>query len=187
MLGGLLSRPSPVRHKDRSFSNCRRTTQDDGTAQAVRGFKCRGSRLGRRRRGRGRPGSEIERSRPRCVLARITPSPTFQTDVLAIESVSPDDLWNLLPGEERTKFLKAMENPSSDLTKQLLADSGSLHNQFTPWWRNREDMAVKCPAIMSIPRAMVERMPSDGPPLLYNICAVWWVPFICVHFRTIRD
>jgi len=117
----------------------------------------------------------------------ITSPPNFPTDVLAIESVSPDDLWNLLPEEQRTKFLKTMEDPSSDLTKQLLADGGLLHHQFTPWWRDREDMTVKCPTVMSIPHAMVERMPGGGPPLLYNICAVWWVLFICVRFRTTCD
>jgi len=101
--------------------------------------------------------------------------------------VSPDDLWNLLPEEQRNKFLKAMGDPSSDLAKQLLADGGLLHAQFTPWWRNHEDMTVECPTVMSIPRAMVENMSSDGPPLLYNICAVWCVRFICVRFRTIRD
>jgi len=79
----------------------------------------------------------------------------------------------LLPEEQRTKFLKAMEDPSGDLTKQLLADGGLLHVQFTPWWRAQEDTAVKTPAMISIPSAMVERMPNDGLPLLYNICAVW--------------
>ena len=95
------------------------------------------------------------------------------TDVLVVESVSPDELWNLLPEEQRTKFLKVMEDPSSDLTKQLLADGGLLHKQFIPWWRDREDTAVKLPVMMDIPRAIVERVPNDGPPLLYNICAVW--------------
>ena len=95
------------------------------------------------------------------------------TDAPVQDSVSPEDLWNLLPEEQRFKFLKTMEDSSSDLTRQLLADGGLLHKQFTPWWRDREDPAVKRPVMMSIPRAMVERMPNDGPSLLYNICAVW--------------
>ena len=90
-----------------------------------------------------------------------------------LDSVSPDDLWNLLPEEQRAKFLKTMEDPSSGLTTQLLAENGLLHKQFTPWWRSGEDPTVKCPAVISVPHALVERMPSDGPPLIYNICAVW--------------
>ena len=102
--------------------------------------------------------------------AGTTPHPAH---VPVLDSVSPDDLWNLLPEEQQIKFLKTVEDPSSDLTKQLFADGGLLHKPFTPWWRSREDPAVEVPAMMSIPRAMVERMPNDGPPLLYNICAVW--------------
>ena len=90
-----------------------------------------------------------------------------------LDSVSPDDLWDLLPEEQRAKFIRTVENPSSDLAKQLLAEGGLLHKQFMPWWRNLEDPTAKCPAMMSIPRTMVERMPSDGPSLLYNICSVW--------------
>jgi len=104
------------------------------------------------------------------------PLPSSPTDVSTLDSVSPEDLWNLLPDEERAKFLKTMEDPSSDLREQLLADGGLLHKQFKPWWRNREDPTVKCPTMMSIPRSLVGRMPSDGPALLYNICAVWWGP-----------
>ena len=66
-----------------------------------------------------------------------------------------------------------MEDPSSDLTEQLLADGGFLHKNFMPWWRNHEDRTVKFPAMMSIPHAIVEKMPNGGPSLLYNICAVW--------------
>lgn len=90
-----------------------------------------------------------------------------------LDFVPPDELWDLLPEEQRAKFLKMIEDPSSDLTEQLLADGGFLHKKITPWWRSREDQTVKRPAMISIPHAMVERMPSDGPSLLYNICAVW--------------
>ena len=93
-------------------------------------------------------------------------------DVPMLDSVSPDELWNLLPEEQRAKFLKVMD-PTSDLAEQLLADGGFLHKKITPWWRSREDQTVKCPAMMNIPHVMVERMPKDGPSLLYNICAVW--------------
>lgn len=87
--------------------------------------------------------------------------------------MSADELWDSLSEEQRVKFLKTMEDPSSDLTKQLLADGGFLHKTFTPWWRSREAGTDKCPAMMSIPHALVEKMPNDSPSLLYNICAVW--------------
>ncbi|KAF9646230.1 hypothetical protein BDM02DRAFT_3100173 [Thelephora ganbajun] len=104
-----------------------------------------------------------------------------------LDSVSPDDLWDLLPEGQRAKFLKTVEDPSSNLTKQLLADGGLLHKQFTPWWKSHEDPSVKCPTMMSIPRALVERMPNDGPSLLYNICAACIVyAYVCRHFQVSR-
>ena len=106
-------------------------------------------------------------------LLESLPCLTSPTDFPVLDSVPPDELWDLLPEEQRAKFLKMMEDPSSDLTEQLLADGGFLHKKITPWWRSREDQTVKRPAMISIPHAMVERMPSDGPSLLYNICAVW--------------
>lgn len=97
----------------------------------------------------------------------------FLTVVPGLDSVSPDDLWDLLPDDQRVKFIKTMENPSSELTKQLLAEGGLLHEQFTPWWKNDGDPSAKRPAMMKIPRMMVEGAQKDGPPLYYNICAVW--------------
>ncbi|KAJ7698182.1 hypothetical protein B0H14DRAFT_3529056 [Mycena olivaceomarginata] len=38
-----------------------------------------------------------------------------------LESTSPDQLWTLLSPAERERFLKVMEDPSSDLALQLLA------------------------------------------------------------------
>lgn len=88
--------------------------------------------------------------------------------------MSPDDLWDLLPEDQRVRFIKTMEDPSSELTKQLLADGGLLHKQFAPWWKSDEGRSVKRPSMMEIPRALVEGVSeSGGPPLHYNICAVW--------------
>ena len=103
----------------------------------------------------------------------LHPRPDFRLMSLCLDSVSPDDLWSLLPEEQRDKFIRTIEDPSSELAKQLLADDGLVRGQFTPWWRDIEDPSVKRPTVMSLPRAMVERMPGDGPSLLYNICAVW--------------
>jgi len=78
-----------------------------------------------------------------------------------------------LPDEKRAEFIKAMEEPSSERTKQLLADNGLLHVQFMPWWKGGEDPLVKRPEMMSVSRGLVEGTPKEGPPLMYNICAVW--------------
>ena len=75
-----------------------------------------------------------------------------------------------MPEEKREIFIKMMGDPLSELTQQLLADNGK---QFTPWWKGGEDHPVKRPSAMNIPGGMVERMPTEGPSLLYNICAVW--------------
>lgn len=98
---------------------------------------------------------------------------SFLTEVPGLDSASPDDLWELLSEEQRAKFIKTMGDPSSELTKQLLASGGLLHQQFTPWWRSQEDPSVKRPAMMKIPRAMVEGTPKDDLSLHYNICALW--------------
>jgi hypothetical protein len=108
-------------------------------------------------------------------------------DLPLLDSVPPDELWNLLPEEQRAKFLRTVENPSSDLAKQLLADGGFLHKNYTPWWKSREDSTVECPPVMSIPQTVVEKMPNDGPPLLYNICAVWCGPLnLSAYMRLIH-
>ena len=94
------------------------------------------------------------------------------TDTPLVDSVSPDELWSVLPEEQRARFLRTVEDPSSDLAKQLLADGGFLHRNYTPWW-GREEPTTERPAVMNIPHAVVEKMPNDGPSLLYNVCAVW--------------
>lgn len=99
-------------------------------------------------------------------------SPT-SVDIPLLDYAPPDELWNLLSEEQRVKFFKTVEDPSSDLAKQLLADGGFFHKNYAPWWRSREDPTVECPALMTIPHAVVEKMPKNGPSLLYNICAVW--------------
>lgn len=62
-----------------------------------------------------------------------------------------------------------MGDPSSELTQQLLADN---YKRFMPWWEGGENPPVKRPSAMDIPAAMVERMPNEGPSLLYNVFTV---------------
>jgi hypothetical protein len=98
---------------------------------------------------------------------------SLSNEVPGLDSLSPDDLWDLLSEEQRSKFIKTMGDPSSELTQQLLADGGLLHRQFNPWWKSHEDPSVERPTMMEIPCTMVEGTPKDDLPLHYNICAVW--------------
>ena len=98
------------------------------------------------------------------------PGPIFLIVVLALNSVSPDDLWKLLPEEKEVKSIKATGDPSSELARQLLVDNGK---RFKPWWKGGEYLLIERPSAMNIPGAMVERTPRERPLLLCNVCAVW--------------
>ena len=54
------------------------------------------------------------------------PGPIFLIVVLALNSVSLDDLWKLLPEEKEVKSIKVTGDPSSELARQLLVDNGKL-------------------------------------------------------------
>lgn len=93
------------------------------------------------------------------------------------------ELWTLLPSSHRAKFLKALEDPTSELAQQLLASEELEKYRKDPWWDtssaslsvNADDITK--PGMMHIPKALVK--PSlTGPPLVYNVCAIWYVAFI---------
>ena len=97
------------------------------------------------------------------------------------ESASPDALWSILTPEERNKFLKALDNPSSGLGQQLLASEELERDLVKPWWEERVVGGDPLPAtskrfgsrpeFMNVPSSMVQPHPS-GPLLIYNICAI---------------
>ncbi|KIM90558.1 hypothetical protein PILCRDRAFT_812311 [Piloderma croceum F 1598] len=98
-----------------------------------------------------------------------------------INSISPDDLWSMLTPEERKKFMKALDNPSSELAQQLLASETLDSERLEPWWEApslndgtqalpTKQYGVK-PEVMPIPSA-IPKMLVTGSPLLYNICAM---------------
>jgi hypothetical protein len=99
-----------------------------------------------------------------------------------LDSTSPDDLWSMLTPEERKKFMKALDNPSSELAQQLLASEALDSERLEPWWEapslNDGTQALPTkrygvkPEAMPIPSA-IPKMPVTGSPLLYNICAMW--------------
>lgn len=95
-----------------------------------------------------------------------------------LETTSPDTLWTMLTEQVRTKFLKAFQNPTSELSQQLLA-SPELEEEITaPWWEfpsNATEVAHILhgpkPEGIPIPDAMLRPI-TDGPPLIYNMSAI---------------
>lgn len=97
------------------------------------------------------------------------------------DSLSPDDLWSILTPEEREKFMKALDNPSSELAQQILASEELDSEILEPWWEapfiddatgtpSAKRYGAK-PEAMLIP-SMIPKVPAIGF-LLYNICALW--------------
>jgi hypothetical protein len=98
-----------------------------------------------------------------------------------LDSISSDDLWSLLTLEERNKFTKALDNPSSELAQQLLASETLDSERLEPWWEspsfNDATQAISTKRYGAKPEAMMvstlPKVPVTGSPLLYNICALW--------------
>ncbi|KAJ7291069.1 hypothetical protein C8J57DRAFT_208934 [Mycena rebaudengoi] len=99
-----------------------------------------------------------------------------------LESTSPDHLWTLLTPAEREKFLKVMEDPSSDLALQLLASEELEIDKQEPWWEAPsvvdDDDAGPSSKRYGVPPEEIHVLPSlrpskpGSPSLIYNICAV---------------
>lgn len=104
------------------------------------------------------------------------------SDVTLLESASPHALWAILTPEEREKFTRALDDPSSELAQQLLASEELQSERLAPWWEapDLDDTTQSIPAkrygvkpeAVSIPFA-VPSTSTAGSPLIYNICAVW--------------
>ncbi|KAG6896526.1 hypothetical protein C0992_007660 [Termitomyces sp. T32_za158] len=97
-------------------------------------------------------------------------------------ATSAADVWSKLTPTEQAAFLKIMEDPNSDNARQLLASEELENERREPWW---DAPAVEPdgplyhrygpkPELFLVPVAMVTPLPN-GPPLYYNICAVWYV------------
>lgn len=84
----------------------------------------------------------------------------------------------MLTEQERTKFMKAFQNPTSELSQQLLA-SPELEKEITgPWWEFPSNTTEAAhilhgpkPEGIPIPDAMLTPI-TDGPPLIYNMFAI---------------
>lgn len=116
------------------------------------------------------------------------------------DSASYDELWDALTPAEREKFLRAVNDPESELAKQLLASEELEREQIEPWWEAVADVEADAhinppatpsprkhgskPPIMHIPEPLVKqsaRAVASGTVLLYNICALWQVYLIHTH------
>ncbi|KAL0570544.1 hypothetical protein V5O48_011411 [Marasmius crinis-equi] len=92
-----------------------------------------------------------------------------------VENAEYEDIWDRLTEEERKRFMKAIDNPESDLRKNLFVSE----DECNPWWeghlKNDGDgsQGVRQPELMKIPTTMVRPMTTPtGPPLIYNLCAI---------------
>ncbi|KAJ7099714.1 hypothetical protein C8R44DRAFT_810217 [Mycena epipterygia] len=92
-----------------------------------------------------------------------------------LESTSSDHLWSLLTPAEREKFLKVMEDPSSDLALQLLASEELEIEKQDPWWTVPGPSTKRCgipPDPIQVPPSLMSSN-RKGPSLIYNICALY--------------
>ncbi|KDQ51026.1 hypothetical protein JAAARDRAFT_199417 [Jaapia argillacea MUCL 33604] len=99
-----------------------------------------------------------------------------------LDSASPENLWSFLTPSQRTKFLSALTNPSSELTQQLLSSSALERELVEPWWEAPEieeepDLDEiganhrEPQMCITIPTNLIKPLPL-GSPLLYNACAI---------------
>lgn len=98
--------------------------------------------------------------------------------------------------------MKALEDPSSELAQQLLASEEMENERREPWWESSaigdadgdgeaETVVERVPRrrygerpqAIRIPASMVK--PPHGPPLLYNMCALWYVSLSPCRLRLI--
>ena len=81
----------------------------------------------------------------------------------------------MLSPEQRSKFMKAVQAPESQLAQQLLASEELDRDRREPWWNDTEfdNPNYLRPKRMTIPSTLLKAPPMNGPSLLYNICAIW--------------
>ncbi|KZV66303.1 hypothetical protein PENSPDRAFT_755787 [Peniophora sp. CONT] len=105
-----------------------------------------------------------------------------------LDDASYDELWEILTPAQRTKFMSALQDPSSTLAQDLLAASGNEEDELRLWWEpDAEDLAssvannswilphaearpegaVEKPQLMSVPASLVKPQQSSFP-LAYN-------------------
>src|SRR6266702_749937 len=102
----------------------------------------------------------------------------------AVESASADKIWDALTPEERSRFTRAVQDPTSELAKTLLT-SPDLANDI-PWWSSLSTTPpvnasaprpARPPDLIAIPKSLLA-VPTPPPPpatafpLEYNLVAI---------------
>ena len=107
------------------------------------------------------------------------------------DAATYDQLWAALMPAERDRFMKAVQDPSSELAQQLLASQELAEVAVEPWWEASAapvpptvaDAPLKLPAappkkyghppmIMPIPPSTVQHSGPSVFPLAYNVVCV---------------
>ncbi|KAL1684126.1 hypothetical protein EV122DRAFT_285873 [Schizophyllum commune] len=106
-----------------------------------------------------------------------------------LDSIPPDELWELLTPEQRAKFLEAVNNPESELARSLLSSEQVAIRP--PWWEvgapngvgdavtndfeattDSEGGPSGRPSPMRIPTRMIKPLPVGQVSLVYNFVAI---------------
>lgn len=97
------------------------------------------------------------------------------------ENTTADAIWSMLTPDQRSKFIAALGNPTSELVQDLLASEDMQAEIREPWWEapgdaeNSSDKRYgKNPDMLDLPVSMITP-PPRGPSLVYNVCAVLYV------------
>ncbi|KXN87517.1 Zinc finger HIT domain-containing protein 2 [Leucoagaricus sp. SymC.cos] len=110
---------------------------------------------------------------------------------LDLDSLTSEEMWEMLTSEERTKFMRGLEDPTSELAQRLLGSAQLDVEIEQPWWTddiesvdfesrtqggNERRKAKLRPRPIRISRSMIKPVPQ-GHPLVYNMTA------ICIQHR----
>ncbi|KAI9432066.1 hypothetical protein H4582DRAFT_1858253 [Lactarius indigo] len=104
-----------------------------------------------------------------------------------LESASADNIWAALTPEERTRFTRAVQDPTSELAKTLLTSSDLADDIPAPWWTSSPTAPAinaiaprpaQPPDLIIIPKSLLAASPTPPSPpapafpLAYNLVAI---------------
>ncbi|KAL1702021.1 hypothetical protein EV121DRAFT_210929 [Schizophyllum commune] len=98
-----------------------------------------------------------------------------------LDSIPPDELWEMLTPEQRARFMEAVNNPESELARTLLASEQAAIRP--PWWEvdaargeveiSRDELGTATrPSSLRIPTRMIRPLPIGQVSLVYNFVAI---------------
>ena len=102
-----------------------------------------------------------------------------------VGSASADQIWAVLTPEERARFTRVAQDPTSELAKTLLASPDITDEILSPWWLAPSIMPqahvpasrpARPPDVMAIPEPLLTA-PTPSPPALafplaYNLVTI---------------